>query len=196
MPQTFREYIELKLLTATMAGKVASEKLRQREEHAEAIRRHISAGKPLEQLEGRFVIPQSRVKSSGSLSAVLAQPTMWTDATYSYKSTNWPSIRELNDASGTRAIRGRSRLFPAQRTNELDEESVAKAKRNGVPPSGPSERNEYRACHTIGEWALLSVKYDCLTAHEVEAQDEPPQELERAEINETVQGLIEQIRNM
>lgn len=178
VPRTFQEYLECKLQTAATATGAAYEQLRQREKHAETIRRHLCAGKPLEQLEGNLAIPRSLLKRAKE-----ADPF--------YKSTNWPGVRELKDAGYTRSLKGRSRFFPAPRTTEPDDEPDAKAKQNGVPLSGPSMNRSY-----IAGWALQSVKYDLLVEHEVHAQYEPAQELELSEINETIQGLIEQIHNM
>ncbi|KAI1201981.1 hypothetical protein F5X97DRAFT_288989 [Nemania serpens] len=147
---------------------MAREQLRQREERLEAIRHYISAGTPLEQLEGRFVIPRpclGRFTKTSPLSPVLGRPSIWTDTASVYKSTNWPSLRELKDAGNTRSVKGRSRFFPAPRISELDGESVAKAKQSGVSHSEPNTHGTY---HKIAEWALLSVRYDCLMAHEVQ----------------------------
>ncbi|KAI1117477.1 hypothetical protein F5Y14DRAFT_350140 [Nemania sp. NC0429] len=189
VPRTFGEYLVHRLHIVSEAINAARERLRQREEHAELIRRHLSAGTPPEQLPGSLTTPQSLLaraqNSSPPLSPVLARPSIWTNARDSNDS-NWPSISELKNAGAARAAKGQSRFFPAPRTNDPDDVFVAGATQNGVRASGSSFPG-------AAGWDLPSVRRDILTVYEADALDDPTQELGLWELNETIQGLIERI---
>ncbi|GAW22022.1 hypothetical protein ANO14919_115560 [Xylariales sp. No.14919] len=58
VPRTFEGYIELRLETSMLSKKMATEQLRQREDHTAMLGRNLSAGKPLEQLVGDLTTPE------------------------------------------------------------------------------------------------------------------------------------------
>ncbi|KAI1428769.1 hypothetical protein F5Y12DRAFT_631099 [Xylaria sp. FL1777] len=197
MPQTFQEYIEFELEATKLAAEATKKKLREREDHAEMVRRHLCAGKPLEQLAGILAIPKcvlDRARNSSPLSPVLFRPSMWTDAVYFHGNTSWPSRTELKEAGNKYALKNHSHFFPVPRINEIDGHLFqVTAGSDSFSCQDPGVSWQYRK---IAGWAVRHSRDDCLFEHEAKELDEPTQELELSAISCQTRGLIERIWNM
>ncbi|KAI8630968.1 hypothetical protein F5Y19DRAFT_483614 [Xylariaceae sp. FL1651] len=178
VPLTYEEYLKLKLATAAAKKEAASELLRQREEYAAAVRRHIAAGKPLEQLDSDLTLSRFKTNQKtyrDGLFSGLGRPTIWSAGAHRYPHVAWPSVKQLKAGGDERAKSGHHRILPVSHLEELNDQGFAYVAKGPyvIPVQGPEVPWKYPGA---AGWAFHSLRYEDMLAYEAQMFGDPTQQ--------------------
>ncbi|KAI0124830.1 hypothetical protein BJ170DRAFT_477929 [Xylariales sp. AK1849] len=172
LPQSFKEWIDLKADHAASKKRYSENQLRQHTNDMLVKRQVVADGEDPYQLhEGYDVTLSDKLRAIAKVdfhSSVLVHTSIWHENCTEASITDWPAYKEFKAEGDDRVKGGRGyrRLLPAPRRRKLDSQYMHLAEEpNGIAKEGPGVPMEYREI----AWDLLVPAFDgIIKAEEME----------------------------